>query len=132
MLREDIIRLYIFGLGSFLIILVVLWYREEVFNHVRHIIVALCTVELVGRYLDFLEVSDRIDVVNVYFLVWQLVSLVWKWMWHRFPSPILFIEQASLCIFISFVAFLGHNTIFRYFPREVVMVILWILSVADM
>ena len=92
----------------------------------------VCCVELLGRYLDFVEVSNQIDLVTVYFVVLQVISVVWTWMWRLLPSPILLIEQAATCIFLSTTAFTLHHCIFRYVPREVSVASLWILSVADM
>ena len=94
-------------------------YDVEMLNPMRHIIFTIWVVEFLGRYLDYMNFLQKTDVLTVYLFVWQLVSLVWKWMWYHLPSPILFIEQGLLCIFMAFLSFVVHNVVHRYIPREI-------------
>ena len=103
----------------------------RVLNYFCHVALILWTIDWLGRYLDYLEISDRTDFITIYFIVWQLISVPWTWMWQRLPSPFLLLKQASLCIYMSAVAFVLHDYGFRYVPREVSLAFLWIISVMD-
>jgi hypothetical protein len=107
-------------------------YSDRIVDHSRHVITTLWVVELIGRCLDFFEISDQTDAVTVYFVVWQLTSMMWAWTCHQFPSPILRIEQIVTCISMSIVSFTIHHCAFRYLPRAVSLASLWMLSFADM
>lgn len=117
---------------SIFVVALVLCCGAQILHHLHRLITILCAVEFLGRYLDSLGISDLLDFVTVYFVVWQLISVLWNWMWHNHPSPILLIEQAATCIFMSSVAFVGRHCAFRYVPREASLVFHWILSVTDM
>jgi hypothetical protein len=110
----------------------VLCYGAQNLHHLHRLITILCAVDFLGRYLDSLEISDLIDVVTVLFIVWQLISVLWNWMWHNLPSPILLIQQAATCIFMASVAFVGHHCAVRYIPREASLLFHRIWSVVDM
>jgi hypothetical protein len=103
----------------------------RVLNYFYHAAVILWTIDWLGRCLNYLVISDKIDFITVYFVVWQLISVPWTWMWDGLPSPILSIKQASLCIFMSTLAFVLHDYAFRYVPRELSLALLWIISVGD-
>ena len=52
-----------------LILVLTLSYTSKILDHFRHVLLVLWSVELLGRCLDFHEISDQIDFVTVYFVV---------------------------------------------------------------
>jgi hypothetical protein len=90
----------------------------------------MINVEYLARLLNGLDIYLNIDVITVYLLNWQMWALVFAWMWHELASPILLIEQGSLCILIGLEAFMLHNIALRYVPT-IVMILLWLLSFVD-
>jgi hypothetical protein len=131
-LDEEVVRVFLTLTVISLIMALTLFYSDRILDHCHHVMAIMWCVELLGRYLNFLEISDQIDLVTVYFVVWQLISVVWTWMCRLLPSAILLIEQVATCIFLSATAFALHHCVFRYVPKEVSLASFWILSVADM
>ncbi len=129
---EDIFIIELMVFIGYLCVALSFIYDMKMLNPVRHILFTIWTVEVVGRYLDYMNFLNTIDVLTVYLCVWQLVSLVWKWMWHQIQSPILYVEQGFLCVFMSFLSFFMHNSALRYIPRKINLAFFWIVAVVDM
>lgn len=72
------------------------------------------------------------DMLTVYFIVWQFIYLMCKWEVLELKWPLLILQQASCCISSSIVAFLFNDIIFVYFPFQLKIVFLWLYSLYDM
>jgi hypothetical protein len=109
-------------------------YDLEVFNRVNQLFYTGVAVELLARFVDSLSLCRwyQVDVLTTYLLVWQWITLLWKWMWRQLPAPTLLMEQGSICVFTAFTASSVHHLLVRYSPTAVNFGCLWFLSVIDM
>ncbi len=130
MTPDNIISLYTLIFLTVYTIVLSLFYGSELAKYVFVVIFTMINVEYLARLLNGLDIYLNIDVITVYLLNWQMWALVFAWMWHELASPILLIEQGSLCILIGLEAFMLHNIALRYVPT-IVMILLWLLSFVD-
>jgi hypothetical protein len=90
------------------------WYGRSMINHVRIIFMTIWITELLGRFLDFIGLSYKIDLLTIYLLVWQLTSIEWRFILQQLRSPLMIIEQVLFCIFVALVSFAFYDAFFRY------------------
>ncbi len=115
------------------VIILLLLCRSRI-NTGRFIFVAVITminVEYFARWFNSINIGFNVDLITIYLFIWQLIALVFCWMWHELASPILFIEQVSLCVVTGLEAFMLHNIILRYIPTRIIVIFLWLLSFVD-
>ncbi len=96
------------------------------------VLVTMIIVEYLARWANSVDIYFTIDLITVYLFIWQLTTLVFWWMWHDLASPILLLEQVSLCILTGLEAFMLHNITLRYVPTTINLGFLWLLSGIDM
>jgi hypothetical protein len=89
-------------------------------------------VDFLARFIDSIELQYQPDILTVYLSVWQFMFLVWKWQLQELFSPVIFIEQASFCIFTAFLSFIAYDTTYRYIPFQIILLSFWLLSIVDM
>ncbi len=112
---------------------IVSWlYGLKMIRYMLTILFVLITVEYVARWINDLDVYYQIDLITVCLFIWQPIALVLHWMWHDLESPIMLLEQGSLCVLFAFKAFIYHNIIFRYVPIEINLVLFWTIGALDM
>lgn len=116
----------------FQLVLMILYCFLKINNHIRNILFTLLTVEFLAQYIASVSLPWKIDMLTIYWFVWQLSSLVLNWVWLHLLPPILIIEQGSLCVVTTLVAWLVHFIFFRYIPVTLTLFCLWIFSVIDM
>ena len=108
------------------------WYGRSMINHTRIIFLTIWFIEFLARYLDFIDLSYKIDVLTIYLLVWQLTSVGWRFILQQLSSPIFIIEQGSFCIFVAIMSFATHDGFCRYLPFQINLIFFWLGSLADM
>jgi hypothetical protein len=131
--RDNIVTLYLYEMITVSVIILLLLCRSRI-NTGRFIFVAVITminVEYFARWFNSINIGFNVDLITIYLFIWQLIALVFCWMWHELASPILFIEQVSICIVTGLEAFMLHNIILRYIPTRIIVIFLWLLSFVD-
>lgn len=101
-------------------------------NHVRIIFFTIWVIELLARFLDFIDLSYKIDILTIYLLVWQLTSIGWRFILQQLRSPVMIIEQALFCIFVAIVSFASYDAFCRFIPFQINLVFFWLVSLIDM
>jgi hypothetical protein len=105
---------------------------EQVLHRMQPMIITILVGWLINRYCDDCNIYYKIDVLTAYFIIWQIIYLMWKWKDLELEWPFLILQQASCCISTCITAFLFNEFIFRYFPFEFKISSLWIVSFYDM
>ncbi|CAF4079668.1 unnamed protein product [Rotaria sp. Silwood1] len=77
-----------------------------VINRIRTIILMILIIWLLTRYYDNRILWHQIDIVTLYFIVWQIIYLICKWDEGEPIWPILIVQQVSCCLSTSITAFL--------------------------
>ncbi len=114
-----LIILYIFGL-----------YQNDSFMYcLMH---TITTSWFFARFCNGFHIWCEFDIITVYFINWQWMSLITKWEKEYFPLFSLNIYRGWLCIKTAFEAFFLYDAIFRYFPLWMNFGYIWISSVEDM
>lgn len=131
LLMENILSMQIIVLMAFVTFVLSLCYDDEMINHMRQVVVALWTTELLGRCFVWLRTFEEVDVLTIHLFVWQGVSLVWRWMFHQLESPVLVIEQGTSSLLMAIVSSALYNSIVCYIPKQIVITFYWALSALD-
>ncbi len=101
-------------------------------NHICNILIVLLTVEFLAQYLASLSLPFKIDMITMYWFVWQFISLMLNWIRLLLLPPILIIEQGSFCMIMALKAWMSHYILLRYIPLTLNLSFLWIFSLVDM
>jgi hypothetical protein len=88
-------------------------------------------VWLLARYCEDKDLCYQVDVFTVYLLVWQFIYLMCKWEEHDFSYPFLILQQGSLRVSASFLAFFYYDFMFRYLTIQFNFALLWLWSLYD-
>ncbi len=115
-----------------LFVVLVLCFGVQLFGRVKPIILTILVSWLITRYFDNKNIYYKMDVLSIYFIVWQFIYLLSKWEDLELKCPLLIIQQASCCASSSIMAYLFHDIIFVYFPFEFKIIWLWLYSLYDM
>jgi hypothetical protein len=125
-------RVYLVMVCIVALVILVLCYGLQIFNRICSVIKVILIVWLLARYCEDKEIWFRVDVLTIYFLVWQCTYLTCKWEDHGLSCPLLILQQGSLCISISLTAYFYYDLIFQYLPIQFNFVFLWLWSLYDM
>lgn len=100
--------------------------------YVRPVISTIICGWFIARLFDGVDLWYKMDMISVYFLIWQLMFVITKWELKRLPifSPTFI--RGWLCVLMAFGAFTVYDTIFRYLSAQVSFIFLWCISFADM
>jgi hypothetical protein len=109
-----------------------LYYDLKLFDCMKSMILTIFVGWLITRYCDSQNIYINIDVLTVYFIVWQFIYLMRKWERLELEWPFLILQQASCCISMSITTFLRHDVIFVYLPFQFKIIFLWLFSLYDM
>jgi hypothetical protein len=107
-------------------------YCSKMQKHIRNILFTSLTVEFLSQYAASLSLPFRIDMLTIYWFVWQFISLVLNWIRLLLSPPILIIEQGSFCVIMALMAWMSHYILLRYIPLTINLFYLWMLSILDM
>jgi hypothetical protein len=114
------------------IVLIVIYFFPKITIHIRKILITLLAVEFLAQYFTSLNFWWKIDVLTIYWFVWQLISLVLEWICLGLLPPILIIEQGSFCVIMALLAWMWYFAFVRYIPLTLSLLWFWIFSVIDM
>ena len=114
------------------IVLITIFLSPKIAIHPCKILITLAAVEFLGQYFTSLNFWWKIDVLTIYWFVWQLISLMLEWICLGLLPPILIIEQGSFCVTMALMAWMWHFTFLRYMPLTLSVLWFWIFSVIDM
>jgi hypothetical protein len=109
-----------------------LCFGEQLFDRLKPIILTIFVSWLITRYFDNKNIYYKMDVLSIYFIVWQFIYPLSKWEDLELKYPLLIIRQASCCASSSIMAFLFHDIMFVYFPFQFKIICLWLYSLYDM
>ncbi|CAM4894670.1 unnamed protein product [Rotaria socialis] len=73
----------------------------------------------------------EVDIVTVYFFVWQFVSLIYKWLNQDLSYLSHTVHQKATCLSMAFLTFLVYDVLLRLMPTYLGYVYLWLMSVLD-
>lgn len=120
-----------------LVLIVIIWSFETLSCHwpeqVLHNMTPMIMTGLIGwplthYYYDEYIIYYRIDILTTYFIIWQIMYLVWQWKSFELEWPFFILQQVSVCINTSLKACFLNEFIFRYFSFKTKIIFLWILS----
>ena len=114
------------------LLFVIQHYCPKIRNQIRNILIVLLTVEFLAQYVTSLNLPFKIDMITMYWFVWQFISLTLNWIRLLLLPPILIIEQGSFCMIMALKAWMLHYILLRYIPLTINLSFLWILSIVDM
>jgi len=114
------------------IVLSIIYFFPKITIHIRKILITLLAVEFLAQYFTSLNFWWKIDVLTIYWFVWQLISLVLEWICLGLLPPNLIIEQGSFCVIMALLAWMWHFAFVRYIPLTLSLLWFWIFSVIDM
>jgi len=114
------------------IVLIVIYFFPKITIHIRKILITLLAVEFLAQYFTSLNFWWKIDVLTIYWFVWQLISLMLEWICLVLLPPILIIEQGSFCVSMALLAWMWYFAFVRYIPLTLSLLWFWIFSVIDM
>jgi len=132
LLSNNIIRFRLIIFSICLCVVLVLCYGQQVFNLMKLITLTILMVWLFACYCNNYNVCYQIDVLTVYFIVWQFIYLMCKWEDLELESPFLILHQASCCVSTSITTYLIHDVILLHFPFQWKIIFLWLYSLFDM
>jgi hypothetical protein len=105
---------------------------RNVYHHVKPMVLTIIVGYGVTRYCNSQKLYYKIDVITVYFLVWQFLYLIYQWIKLQLEWPFFIFHQASCCIFTCIVPLIFNEMVLRYFPFSINITLLWIVSLYDM
>ncbi|CAF3360143.1 unnamed protein product [Rotaria socialis] len=86
---------------------------------------------LLARYCYNIYMSHEVDIFTVYFLVWQFVGLIYKWLHQDLPIISFTLHQKATCLSMAFLAFITYEVVLRPLPTYVGFAFVWLMSVID-
>ena len=105
-------------------------------RQLRNIIILLSLVIttnwLLARYCHSICMSYEVDIFTIYFLVWQFVGLIYKWLDQDLPILSFTLHQKATCLAMAFLAFIVYDVVFRPVPTCVGFAYVWLMSFIDM
>jgi hypothetical protein len=108
-----------------------LLYGLQLWNRLRPVIQTIMIVWLLTRFCEGNYLYYEVDVITVYFLIWQCTYIMCKWEDHECSFPFLILQQGSLCISAALFTFLVYDYGYRFFPIQLNFVLLWLWSLYD-
>ncbi len=96
------------------------------------LLLMITTNWLVARYCDTIDMGYEVDIFTVYFFVWQLVCLIYKWLHQDLPMLSFTLHQKATCLSMAFCAFIEYDIIFRFAPTYAGFAFVWLMSTLDM
>ena len=93
------------------------YYRFQTVKYIALLSYLLVTVWFGARFCDGNALCPPVDVVTVYFLVWQYAYITWAWQLNELPLFSLRLHNGASCLLLALLAFSMHEFIFRYIPN---------------
>ena len=115
----------------FWVTVVMVYYRSQTAKYIALLFYLLVTVSYAARFCDGNASCPPVDVVTVYFLVWQYVSLTWAWQLNELPLFSLRLHNVASCLLLALFTFSSHEVIFRYFPTWLRFLLIFLWAITD-
>ncbi len=131
-MRPYLARVQLVSLTVFLFLALLLCFGVQMFVRLKPIILTILVSWLITRYFDNKNIYNKMDVLSIYFIVWQFIYPLSQWEDLELKCPLLIIQQATCCASPSIMAFLFHDIAFVYFPFQFKIIWLWLYSLYDM
>jgi hypothetical protein len=131
-LKGDKVKMVTFIIYMPMVFLLLLFYGLQVFSRIRSVAFTIVVVSLLNRYFTDHQLENPLDLFTVYLLVWQFVQVICRWESHDLWWPVLILQQASLSLFIAFIAFIMYDVLFRHLPIQFHFTVLWFRAIIDM
>ncbi|CAF3580373.1 unnamed protein product [Rotaria sordida] len=87
--------------------------------YVRPLIATIIIGWLLARFFDAFYWRYQIDMLTIYFLIWQFMFVIVKWESEEVPIFSFGVHRVWLCMSVAFGAFITHNTVFRYVSPKI-------------
>lgn len=100
--------------------------------YIRPLIAIIICGWLMGRLWDNVGLWYEVDMITIYFLIWQVIFIITKWELKQLPISSLGFYRGWSCTWWAFGAFIAHDTIFRYLSTQIRFIFFWMVAVADM
>ncbi len=101
-------------------------------NIIVFLSLVITTNWLLARYCHSIYMSYEVDIFTVYFLVWQFVGLIYKWLDQDLPILSFTLHQKVTCLSMAFLAFIVYDLVLRPAPTYVGFAFVWLTSFIDM
>jgi hypothetical protein len=132
LIGADLTKVRLLLIIIYLFLALRLCFGVQLFDRLKPIILTILVSWLITRYFDNKNIYYKMEVLSIYFIVWQFIYLLSKWEDLELKCPLLIIQQASCCASSSIMAFLFHDIMFVYFPFQFKIIYLWLYSLYDM
>lgn len=106
-------------------------YGNIAVEHLEFIFYLLQIVWLIARLCNSLNLSCQMDIITIYFIVWQFQCVICKWIFHELPWFSFNIQQGLLCLCMSYFALQLNDICFRYLSIYFKIAFLWCYALED-
>lgn len=86
--------------------------------YIRSLIATIICGWLIGRLWDGVDLWYEVDMITIYFLIWQVMVVIAKWEFEQLPILSHNVYRGWLCTWLAFGAFVVHDAIFRYLSMQ--------------
>ncbi len=124
-------KLQVFTVHIFVIIPLLLLYGIQILSRLRPMIQTMMVVWLLARFCEGKYSCYEVDVITVYFLIWQCTYVMCKWEDHDVSFPLLILQQGSFCTSAALFTFLMYDYQYRFLPIQLSFTLLWLWSLCD-
>ena len=98
---------------------------------IRPIIYTIIYSLLIARFCDGFNLCCPLDIFTVYFFIWQIMFIITEWESNKLPLISLTFCRGWLCIMPASMTYLIHDTVFRYLPIQVNLLLVWSSAFID-
>jgi hypothetical protein len=115
----------------FLVTVMMIFYRSQTAKYIALLFYVLISVWYVARFCDGNASCPPVDVITIYFLVWQYVYLTWAWQLNELPLFSLKLHHGASCLILALLAFFMHEFMFRYIPAWLRFGLIFLWAITD-
>jgi hypothetical protein len=117
---------------SLLLCFLLTYCTRQLNNIVLPFVLTMITNWLLARYCNTIKMWYEIDILTMYFFVWQWVCLIYKWICQDLPYLSFTLHHKAACLYCAFVAFMLYDVLFQYCPTSFQFGFIWVVSFVDM
>ena len=115
----------------FSLTVMMVYYRSQTGKYIALLFYLLVTIWYATRFSDGASSCPPLDVVTIYFLVWQYVYLTCAWQLHELPWFSLKLHHGASSLILAMLAFSLHEFAFRYVPNWLWFVLIFLWAITD-
>ena len=113
------------------LIIVLVFSTQQLFNIVLPFLLTIATTWFLARYCSTIDMWYEIDILTVYFFIWQWVSLIYGWICQDLPHLSFNLHQKAVCLYCAFLSFMVYDILLRYCSTNVKFGFVWIAAYVD-